>query len=92
MRATGAPYAGAMQAETSRTHQIRACMAHIRHPPAGDPVYGGKPRLLPPVLQDALWLFDRQALHAQPGWRWFTPATRPSVASAVAGRFPAVAG
>ena len=30
----------------------------------GDPVYGGKPRLLPLVLQDALQLFDRQAMHA----------------------------
>ena len=50
--------------ETGRTHQIRVHMAHIRHPLAGDPVYGGKPRLLPLVLQDALQLFDRQALHA----------------------------
>ena len=28
--------------ETGRTHQIRVHMAHIGHPVAGDPVYGGK--------------------------------------------------
>jgi 23S rRNA pseudouridine1911/1915/1917 synthase len=47
--------------ETGRTHQIRVHLASIRHPLAGDPVYGksksGDPRL------DA---FPRQALHA---WR-----------------------
>ena len=32
--------------ETGRTHQIRVHMAYIRHPIAGDPVYGiGKPEL-----------------------------------------------
>ena len=32
--------------ETGRTHQIRVHMAWIRHPIAGDPVYGiGKPEL-----------------------------------------------
>jgi 23S rRNA pseudouridine1911/1915/1917 synthase len=47
--------------ETGRTHQIRVHLASIKHPLAGDPVYGrtksGDPRL------DA---FPRQALHA---WR-----------------------
>jgi 23S rRNA pseudouridine1911/1915/1917 synthase len=47
--------------ETGRTHQIRVHMASIKHPLAGDAVYGkaksGDPRL------DA---FSRQALHA---WR-----------------------
>jgi 23S rRNA pseudouridine1911/1915/1917 synthase len=47
--------------ETGRTHQIRVHLASIKHPLAGDPVYGkvksGDARL------DA---FPRQALHA---WR-----------------------
>ena len=30
--------------ETGRTHQIRVHMAHIEHPLAGDPQYGGRPR------------------------------------------------
>ena len=30
-----------LQLETGRTHQIRVHMAHIGHPVAGDPVYGG---------------------------------------------------
>ncbi len=37
---------------TGRTHQIRAHMAHIKHPLIGDTIYGGKP------------LLARQALHA----------------------------
>ncbi|MGI8740827.1 MAG: 23S rRNA pseudouridine(1911/1915/1917) synthase RluD [Gammaproteobacteria bacterium] len=53
--------------DTGRTHQIRVHMAHIRHPVAGDPVYGG--RLMLPAgasesLVDALRKFRRQALHA----------------------------
>jgi 23S rRNA pseudouridine1911/1915/1917 synthase len=54
--------------ETGRTHQIRVHMAHLHSPVAGDPVYGGRPRLprgageeLKNVLRD----FRRQALHAQ---------------------------
>ncbi len=43
------------QLETGRTHQIRVHMAHIKHPVAGDTVYGSaKPRLG----------LDGQALHA----------------------------
>jgi 23S rRNA pseudouridine1911/1915/1917 synthase len=42
-------------------------MAHITHPLAGDPVYGGRPR--PPKnaseeLREMLRQFKRQALHA----------------------------
>ncbi len=41
--------------ETGRTHQIRVHMAHIGHPIAGDPVYGGK---------NYLKKLDGQCLHA----------------------------
>jgi 23S rRNA pseudouridine1911/1915/1917 synthase len=53
--------------ETGRTHQIRVHMAHIHNPVAGDPVYGGRPRLprgAGDALKDALRNFRRQALHA----------------------------
>ena len=54
--------------ETGRTHQIRVHMAHIHHPLAGDPVYGGRLKL--PAggnteLAEALRRFRRQALHAE---------------------------
>lgn len=51
--------------ETGRTHQIRVHMAHIGHPLAADPVYGGKPRLTSPEINLALEDFNRQALHAR---------------------------
>src|SRR5471032_49558 len=40
-------------------------MAHIGHPLAADPVYGGKPRLASIELNLALDDFQRQALHAR---------------------------
>ncbi len=40
--------------ETGRTHQIRVHMAHLGHPLAGDPLYGGDRSLL-----------ERQALHCR---------------------------
>ncbi len=54
--------------ETGRTHQIRVHLSHIRHPLLGDPVYGGRLRLLPGGDQElgaALRGFRRQALHAE---------------------------
>ncbi len=54
--------------ETGRTHQIRVHLAHIRHPLLGDPVYGGRLRLLPGgdlALAETLRGFRRQALHAE---------------------------
>ena len=51
--------------ETGRTHQIRVHMQSIGHPLAGDPVYGGRPLNLPPLLSDAVKNLGRQALHAE---------------------------
>lgn len=51
--------------ETGRTHQIRVHMQSIGHPLAGDPVYGGRPLNLPPLLRDAVKNLGRQALHAE---------------------------
>jgi 23S rRNA pseudouridine1911/1915/1917 synthase len=51
--------------ETGRTHQIRVHMLSIGHPLAGDPVYGGRPMKLPPLLSDVVKSLGRQALHAE---------------------------
>ena len=56
-----------VQLETGRTHQIRVHMAHIDHPIAGDPLYGGRSRLpknTTELLRQYLQSFPRQALHA----------------------------
>lgn len=53
--------------ETGRTHQIRVHMSHIRHPIAGDAVYGGRVQLAKGMSEElilALRGFRRQALHA----------------------------
>jgi 23S rRNA pseudouridine1911/1915/1917 synthase len=54
--------------ETGRTHQIRVHLMHAGLPIVGDPVYGGRQRLLPAAsaaVNAALRAFRRQALHAQ---------------------------
>jgi 23S rRNA pseudouridine1911/1915/1917 synthase len=64
--------------ETGRTHQIRVHLASIKHPLAGDPVYGrsrsGDARL------DA---FPRQALHA-----WRLALTHPATGAEMAWESP----
>ena len=53
--------------ETGRTHQIRVHCAHIKHPVAGDPLYGGttfRARGASAGLRGAITGLGRQALHA----------------------------
>ena len=58
--------------ETGRKNQIRVHMAHIGHPVAGDPVYGGRRFKMGKMseerrkpVQDALEALHGQALHAR---------------------------
>jgi len=56
-----------VQLETGRTHQIRVHMAHIKHPVACDPIYGGdvlRARGASAALRDAVAALKRQTLHA----------------------------
>jgi len=39
-------------------------MQSLGHPLLGDPVYGGKARMLPEALREVVRAFPRQALHA----------------------------
>lgn len=58
---------------TGRTHQIRVHMAHIGHPVAGDPVYGGaklkglhgESKAMKERMAEAMSMLNGQALHAR---------------------------
>ena len=52
---------------TGRTHQVRAHLAHIRHPCLGDKLYAGNRgrNLAPPAVRQAVDGFGRPALHAR---------------------------
>jgi len=61
-----------LRLETGRTHQIRVHLAHLGHPVFGDPVYGGRNRLLTTLNREEtvhaialLKIMPRQALHAK---------------------------
>ncbi len=55
-----------LRLHTGRTHQIRVHLAAVKHPVAGDQIYGKRP--VPPVISkpvaDALKQIKRQCLHA----------------------------
>ena len=54
--------------ETGRTHQIRVHLSHVGHALIGDQTYGGRRKVAPKVMGEALAAalnsFPRQALHA----------------------------
>jgi 23S rRNA pseudouridine1911/1915/1917 synthase len=53
--------------ETGRTHQIRVHLAGMKHPVAGDPLYGGASRvktIADVALRQMVGRLDRQFLHA----------------------------
>lgn len=65
---------------TGRTHQIRVHMAHIRHPLAGDTLYGGTDRLMPRHALHCAVLVFREPPDATP--RRFTSPIPPDMAQA----------
>ncbi|HBX80502.1 MAG: RluA family pseudouridine synthase [Propionibacteriaceae bacterium] len=61
--------------ETGRTHQIRVHFQAIRHPLAGDPLYGGDPVLAAKLGLERQWLHAVELSFTHPGsgdWVTFT--------------------
>lgn len=50
--------------ETGRTHQIRVHLKQLHHPLVGDPVYGNPRYRTDPIVNEAIRMLGRQALHA----------------------------
>jgi len=72
--------------ETGRTHQIRVHMAALRHPCAGDPLYGADPALSARLGLSRQWLHARELAftHPRTGERvGFTAAYPPDLAHAL---------
>ena len=56
-----------LRLKTGRTHQIRVHMAHIGHPVAGDPLYGGETKKLPMLHAQALHSYELGFVHPVTG-------------------------
>lgn len=72
--------------ETGRTHQIRVHMQAINHPVAGDPLYGGDPRLAAELGLIRQWLHATRLGFTHPGsgeWVEFFSAPSPDLARAL---------
>lgn len=52
--------------ETGRTHQIRVHMAALRHPCAGDPLYGADPTMSARLGLTRQWLHAHKLAFAHP--------------------------
>lgn len=66
-----------LRLKTGRTHQIRVHMAHIGHPVAGDPLYGGETKKLPMLTAQALHSRELGFVHPKTGQEVMTYAPYP---------------
>ncbi len=82
------PYASLLEIhlETGRTHQIRVHMAAVRHPCAGDPLYGADPVLSRRLDLTRQWLQAVQLSFSHPGtgeWATFNAPYPPDLQNAL---------
>ena len=57
--------------ETGRTHQIRAHMTYIGHPPVGDPIYAGKKKKTYGLIGQALHSKSISFIHPRTNEKMF---------------------